>query len=325
MRNANLAACDGTSSTACDAERQSVRNAAAEYIRANPAGLPDWSDTYANEKQETLQLANGTVTGKAAGAVEGLISSVADGAIALGKLVMNVSGSAFGNEQSQRDLREGAGAAYDFIKEPDNWPQLLGAMSPADREKLAQAYEAGDGKTIGQLMGAQLANLPIGGSNVLGSIRKVDAVVDVTADAAKIGSKAPSSPVDIAHTIGADYNARKGTVTGGHSTVNGDVKVMEIVNPPDATGVYQAKVQMRTPDGAWIDKINFRGEVQANTMFPQRWDAAKIEAEIASAWTNQTPHPDDPRKWIGTSDSGVTIEGYKEPRTTAYPVYQGTK
>lgn len=89
--------------------------------------------------------------------------------------------------------------------------------------------------------------------------------------------------------------------------------------------LYVAKVQMQTPDGSWIDKTSFRDEVQANTMFPKSWDAAKIEAEIASAWTKQTPHPDDPRKWIGTSDSGVTIEGYKEPRTTAYPVYQGTK
>ena len=112
-------------------------------------------------------------------------------------------------------------------------------------------------------------------------------------------------------------------VTGGHSTLNGDVKVTEIVSPPDANGVYQAKVQMQTPDGTWVDKTSNQG---VNTMFPQHWDAAKIEAEIASAWTSQRPHPSGKEDmWIGTSSSGVDIEGYKSPRTTAYPVYGGKR
>jgi hypothetical protein len=72
---------------------------------------------------------------------------------------------------------------------------------------------------------------------------------------ASAGHKLPDSSVDMAHTIGADYNARTGKVTGGHSTLNGDVKVTDIVNPPDANGVYVAKVQMQTPDGTWISKV----------------------------------------------------------------------
>jgi hypothetical protein len=94
----------------------------------------------------------------------------------LGNLIMNVSGSAFGNPQSQQDLHDGAGATYEFIKDPDNWPQLLGAMSPQDREKLAVAYEQGDGNAVGQLMGAQMANLPIVGGGGLGMVRKVEEV-----------------------------------------------------------------------------------------------------------------------------------------------------
>jgi hypothetical protein len=130
---------------------------------------------------------------------------------------------------------------------------------------------------------------------------------------------ATTSPVDMAHTIGADYNPNTGNVTGGHSTLNGDVRVTGIVNPPDANGVYQATVQMQTPSGTWIAKTSNGG---VNTMFPSSWDAAKIQAEINSAW-NAVDKTVNGNKWSGTSSSGVKIEGYIQPRTTAYPIHSG--
>lgn len=51
--------------------------------------------------------------------------------------------------------------------------------------------------------------------------------------------------------------------------------------------------------------------------------------EIKSAFENSKPHPDDTRKWIGTSSSGVTMEGYyKKPGgtgATAWPIYNKGK
>jgi filamentous hemagglutinin family protein len=176
--NQTLDACTGLNSSSCDAARQEVRNAAAEYIRKNdrsPSNF-DLENTFQDEKSETLSLAGGTVDGKALGTAQGAATTLAEGAIALGKLIMNVSGSAFGDSQSQQDLHDGAGAAYDFVKDPNNWPQLLGAMSPQDREKLAVAYEQGDGNAVGQIMGAQMANLPVVGGGALGTIRKVEGV-----------------------------------------------------------------------------------------------------------------------------------------------------
>jgi len=126
------------------------------------------------------------------------------------------------------------------------------------------------------------------------------------------------SPIDIAHTIGADFNARTGKVTGGHTLISGDVRVTEVVSPPDANGVYTARVEIRTPDGTWVEKTANGG---VNTMFPADWDAQRVQAEIDSAWASQRPHPEDKKKWIGTSNSGIEIEGYKEPRTTAYPLH----
>ena len=103
------------------------------------------------------------------------------------------------------------------------------------------------------------------------------------------------------------------------STLNGDVKVTEIVNPPDANGVYEATVQMKTPRGDWVDKVNFRGEIQKNTMFPQNWDAAKIQAEVDSAWAKRSPVDGKSDMWIGQNDSGVEITGYTKPRATSFP------
>jgi hypothetical protein len=129
-------------------------------------------------------------------------------------------------------------------------------------------------------------------------------------------------PVEVAHSIGADYNPNTRKVTGGHSTLNGDVRVTGIVNPPDANGVYVATVQMQTPDGTWVTKTNYRGQPQANTMFPSSWSEAKIRAEINSAWNNpeKTINPEN-GQWTAKSNSGVTIQGYTQPRATAYPLY----
>ncbi len=125
------------------------------------------------------------------------------------------------------------------------------------------------------------------------------------------------SPVDVAHTIGADFNARTGKVTGGHTLINGDVRIREVVTPPDANGVYTARVEIRTPDGTWIEKTANGG---VNTMFPKDWDAQRVQAEIDSAWNRRSPVPGKTNMWSGTSDSGIKIEGFLDPRTTAFPV-----
>jgi hypothetical protein len=54
-------------------------------------------------------------------------------------------------------------------------------------------------------------------------------------------------------------------------------------------------------------------------MFPADWSWEKITEEIDSAWKNQIPHSDI-KKWSGISKSGVHIEGYRDPRPTAFPV-----
>ena len=125
--------------------------------------------------------------------------------------------------------------------------------------------------------------------------------------------------LDFNHFIGGDIN-KKGTVTGGHSLTRGDVRVVEQTSAPDKHGVYQATVEIKKPDGSWAVKTKKGGEVMTNhTMFPKDWDEARIRAEVTSAWESRIV---ENNKWVGTSSSGVQIEGFISPNRTAYPIYE---
>jgi hypothetical protein len=104
---------------------------------------------------------------------------------------------------------------------------------------------------------------------------------------------------------------------------DGDLRVVEITGKLDANGVYEARVQLRKPDGVWVDKVDSRGKLMENSIFPVDWGKKRIKVEIDSAWKDRKPGPFNKIKWIGTSSSGVDITGYLEPRVTAFPVHIG--
>lgn len=131
------------------------------------------------------------------------------------------------------------------------------------------------------------------------------------------------SPIDFKHLIGADYKRQTGEPTGGHTLLNGDVRVIEgTASAPDATGVYRAQVQMADPKhaGQWITKTDRNGNPMPNTMFPKAWTAEQVVAEVNAAWFSPTKTIRGD-KWSALTPSGVRVEGYLEPRVTAYPVY----
>jgi Bacterial EndoU nuclease len=134
---------------------------------------------------------------------------------------------------------------------------------------------------------------------------------------------ASNSPIDFKHIIGADYKRHTGEPTGGHTLLNGDVRVMEgTASAPDATGVYRAQVQMMDPNhpGQWLTKTDRNGNPMPNTMFPKDWTAEQVVSEVNAAWFSPTKTIRGD-KWSALTPSGVRVEGYLEPRVTAYPVY----
>ena len=145
--------------------------------------------------------------------------------------------------------------------------------------------------------------MPISGGG-LGTIKVVGKGVDAAADAGKLAGKTPTHPEFSEHVIGGDFNARSRKVTGGHSLLNGDVRTVEVVSPPDVNRVYEAIVEIRQPNGKWAEKKTPSG---SNTMFPKDWSREKIIEEIDSAWKNKIPNS-DVKKWSVVSNSGVVIE-----------------
>ena len=125
--------------------------------------------------------------------------------------------------------------------------------------------------------------------------------------------------IDYEHVIGGDENSQ-GKVTGGHSLLRGDVRIVKKIGSPAKNGVYQASIEVKKKDGTWQAKTSNGG---VNTMFPENWDEARIIDEINSAWENRKDLKGrDSNMWQGISKSGVLIRGYKSPRITAYPVYE---
>jgi hypothetical protein len=150
-----------------------------------------------------------------------------------------------------------------------------------------------------------------------------DESVAEAAKPAKAKLLASNSPIDFKHIIGADYKRHTGEPTGGHTLLNGDVRVIDgTASAPDATGVYRAQVQMADPQhaGQWITKTDRNGSPMPNTMFPKDWTAEQVVSEVNAAWFSPTKTIRGD-KWSALTPSGVRVEGYLEPRVTAYPVY----
>ena len=125
--------------------------------------------------------------------------------------------------------------------------------------------------------------------------------------------------IDYDHVISGDENSQ-GKVTGGHSLLRGDVRIVKKIGNPAKNGVYRASIEVKKKDGTWQAKTSNGG---VNTMFPENWDEARIIDEINSAWENRKDVKGrDNNMWQGISKSGVLIRGYKSPRITAYPVYE---
>ncbi len=144
-----------------------------------------------------------------------------------------------------------------------------------------------------------------------------------TTRTAEAALPASNSPIDFKHIIGADYKRHTGEPTGGHTLLNGDVRVIEgTASAPDATGVYRAQVQMADPKhpGQWLTKTDRNGNPMPNTMFPKDWTAEQVVSEVNAAWFSPTKTIRG-EKWSALTPSGVRVEGYLEPRITAYPVY----
>lgn len=318
QRDIALRACEDLQTPDCNAIRQQVRQSAAEFIRANETRTNDF--IYWSEETDTRSLADDTLSGVNLAKLKGFASSIADGVTDLAKGVWTGFKALIGSRQARQDVVDGANATIEFLSDFDNLRSLVGMLTPAQREALATAYEQGDGKAVGRIIGEQIASIPIatGGLGTIKVTGKAIGTGKTTGKAAgeiagELAERSPTHPDFIEHVISGDYNPKSRKVTGGHSLHNDNVRVVKVTSPPDANGVYEAIIEIKKPNGQWATKGK-------NTMFPTEWSREKIISEIDSAWKSKTMI-DNSTKWRGESTSGVTIEGHTGPMPTAFPIH----
>jgi hypothetical protein len=129
---------------------------------------------------------------------------------------------------------------------------------------------------------------------------------------------ATDPPIDIAHIQTGEIN-RRGEAVGYHHRPNGvdppGARVLRIVQPPDANGVYRARVALRDPEtGTWLDKR------ASSTFFPDAMSADEVTQAVLAAFRHGQMRGDG--EFSGDSGHGFVIEGwYQRGRiAAAYPL-----
>jgi len=139
-------------------------------------------------------------------------------------------------------------------------------------------------------------------------------------EAPGLGAKWTTSepPINLLHIDYGEIN-RHGEAVGYHHRLNGEdppgARVERIVQPPDASGVYRARVAVRDPmTGMWI------GKKAPSTFFPDAMSDDEVISVVLAAF--QAGHRRGDGQFMGASGRGFAIEGwYQNGRiNAAYPL-----
>ncbi|MBT9160803.1 MAG: ESAT-6 secretion machinery protein EssD [Dehalococcoidia bacterium] len=193
VRNQELARCEENQTPACQQATAAVRQAAAQYIRLG-LNTPSITHTYTNERAETIALARQTMGDFTVwNVLQGAAGSTVEGLQLLATGARRGFDALLGNPTAQKEVRQTLGALWDAAQGPDFWLGLVGAMTPAQREQLALAYERGDGKLVAQMVGQVLSSIPMGGG--AGTVRRLGELTDHATDAARVQQLAARADV----------------------------------------------------------------------------------------------------------------------------------
>ena len=129
---------------------------------------------------------------------------------------------------------------------------------------------------------------------------------------------ATDPPINLAHIQTGEIN-RRGEAVGYHHRSDGidppGARVLRIVQPPDANGVYRARVALRDPEtGTWVDKR------ASSTFFPDALSNDQVIQAVLAAFQHREMRRDG--EFSGDSGHGFAIEGwYQHGRiAAAYPL-----
>jgi Bacterial EndoU nuclease len=125
-------------------------------------------------------------------------------------------------------------------------------------------------------------------------------------------------PINFVHIEYGEIN-RRGEAVGYHHRPNGDdpegARVVEVVQPPDAKGVYRAQVALRDPaTGAWVHKG------APSTFYPDSMTQGQVIEAILAAFKAGQFRPVG--QFVGPSGHGFVIQGWYQCGriNAAYPL-----
>jgi hypothetical protein len=125
-------------------------------------------------------------------------------------------------------------------------------------------------------------------------------------------------PIDFRHIEFGEIN-RRGEAIGFHHRPNGadpaGARVVQIVQPPDANGVYRARVTIRDPEsGSWVAKR------APSTFFPDGMSDRDVIGVILAVFRSSHRRRDG--RFVGDSGRGFAVEGWLQNGriNAAYPL-----
>ena len=125
-------------------------------------------------------------------------------------------------------------------------------------------------------------------------------------------------PINLMHIDFGEINSN-GEAVGYHHRANGadpdGARVVQIVQPPDANGIYRARVVLRHPaTGVWISKK------APSTFYPDVMSDPEVVEAVLAAFHNG--HLRNDGEFVGASGRGFVIAGwYQNGRiNAAYPL-----
>ncbi|WP_119166180.1 EndoU domain-containing protein [Algihabitans albus] len=127
-------------------------------------------------------------------------------------------------------------------------------------------------------------------------------------------------PVNLTHVFCGEIN-RRGRPVGFHARPNGDdppnARLIEVLDGPNALGVYTAEVAVRRPATGWQT-----ADEKFSSFFPDSMTPQQILDAILTAFHEAR---DGEGKWRGDPGFGFLIEGWLLPDgrriNTAWPIY----
>jgi hypothetical protein len=140
-----------------------------------------------------------------------------------------------GDESSNEKVGQFGASLIQYLKVPGNWQALVGGLSEGDRVKLADAYKRGDGDAVGNVIGNQLASIPLVGAGVgttaklaqLAKAAGVEQVIPRVVNGVKLDARLPDPAAGLNY-LPAKLDDANPNIANSH--INGYTAELQLAN-----------------------------------------------------------------------------------------------